>query len=36
VRSIIEAHAGAIAAENVDGGGARFYFTLPVAETSSQ
>jgi two-component system, LuxR family, sensor kinase FixL len=36
VRSIIEAHAGAIAAENVDGGGARFYFTLPVAKTSSQ
>jgi two-component system, LuxR family, sensor kinase FixL len=36
VRSIIEAHGGAIGAENVDGGGARFYFTLPVAETSSQ
>jgi C4-dicarboxylate-specific signal transduction histidine kinase len=36
VRSIIEAHAGAINAENVDGGGARFYFTLPVTETTSQ
>jgi two-component system sensor kinase FixL len=32
VRSLIEAHAGAIGAENVDGGGARFYFTLPVTE----
>jgi two-component system, LuxR family, sensor kinase FixL len=35
-RSIVEAHAGAIGAENVDGGGARFYFTLPVAETASE
>jgi PAS domain S-box-containing protein len=32
VRSIIEAHGGQIAAENVDGGGAKFYFTLPIAE----
>lgn len=32
VRSIIEAHGGSIAAEDVDGDGARFYFTLPVAE----
>src|SRR5215467_7029642 len=30
VRSIIEFHGGTIAAENVDGGGARFHFTLPV------
>jgi two-component system, LuxR family, sensor kinase FixL len=36
VRSILEAHAGAIVAENADGGGARFYFTLPVATTSSK
>jgi PAS domain S-box-containing protein len=32
VRSIIEAHGGSIAAENVDGGGARFYFRLPTTE----
>jgi PAS domain S-box-containing protein len=31
VRSIIETHGGQIAAENVDGDGAKFYFTLPVA-----
>jgi len=31
VRSIIESHAGTIAAENVEGGGARFHFTLPVS-----
>jgi PAS domain S-box-containing protein len=30
VRSIIEAHGGHVAAENVDGGGARFYFSLPT------
>ena len=30
VRSIIESHGGTIAAENADGGGARFQFTLPV------
>jgi PAS domain S-box-containing protein len=29
VRSIIEAHGGKIGAENVNGGGARFHFTLP-------
>jgi signal transduction histidine kinase len=31
VRSIIESHAGTIASENVEGGGARFHFTLPVS-----
>jgi len=30
VRSIVEAHGGTITAENVDGGGARFEFVLPV------
>ena len=32
VRSIIEAHGGQIAAENIDHGGAKFYFTLPIAD----
>jgi PAS domain S-box-containing protein len=32
VRSIVEAHGGNIAAENADGGGARFYFHLPTKE----
>src|SRR5437763_6944240 len=30
VRSIVESHAGTVAAENVEGGGARFHFTIPV------
>jgi signal transduction histidine kinase len=30
VRSIVKSHGGTMAAENVDGGGARFYFTLPT------
>jgi len=30
VRSIVKSHGGTIAAENVDGGGARFHFTLPT------
>jgi two-component system sensor kinase FixL len=33
-RSTIEAHGGTIAAENVEGGGARFCFTLPTSEGS--
>ena len=32
VRSIVEAHGGSIAAENAEGGGARFCFRLPVKE----
>jgi len=31
VRSIVESHAGTVVAENVEGGGARFHFTLPVS-----
>jgi PAS domain S-box-containing protein len=34
-QSIIESHGGIIAAENVDGGGARFHFTLPVQAQAS-
>jgi signal transduction histidine kinase len=30
VRSIVESHGGTIAAENADGGGARFQFTIPA------
>jgi C4-dicarboxylate-specific signal transduction histidine kinase len=36
VRSIVEAHGGSITAENADGGGALFYFRLPVNEGASQ
>lgn len=36
VRSTIEAHGGKIDAENIDGGGARFYFTLPTSEEETQ
>jgi C4-dicarboxylate-specific signal transduction histidine kinase len=32
-RSIVEAHKGSIGAENMQSGGARFYFTLPVLRT---
>src|SRR6266513_224904 len=34
VRSIVQSHGGTIAAENVDGGGARFHFTLPAKAES--
>ncbi|HSI32187.1 MAG: MASE1 domain-containing protein [Phycisphaerae bacterium] len=33
-RSIIEAHAGTLDAENADGGGARFWFRLPAHESA--
>ena len=36
VRSIIEAHGGSVAAENAEGGGARFHFRLPIKEGISQ
>lgn len=35
VRSIVEAHAGEIAAGNAEGGGARFYFALPVRKEAN-
>jgi two-component system sensor kinase FixL len=36
VRSIVETHGGTIAAENADGGGARFHFRLPASEAMPQ
>ena len=36
VRSIVEAHGGSIAAENADGGGARFHFRLPTKDGMPQ
>ena len=35
VRSIVESHAGTVTAENVEGGGARFHFTLPASPASA-
>ena len=32
-KSIIEGHAGTLAAENVEGGGARFFFRLPATQS---
>src|SRR6266480_857735 len=34
VRSIVQSHGGTIAAENAEGGGARFYFALPAKPES--
>jgi C4-dicarboxylate-specific signal transduction histidine kinase len=36
VRSIIEVHGGTVAAENAEGGGARFHFCLPIMEEVAQ
>ncbi len=36
VRSIIEVHGGTVAAENAEGGGARFHFRLPIIEEVPQ
>jgi signal transduction histidine kinase len=36
VRSIVESHGGTMAAENVEGGGARFYFTLSANAPASR
>jgi two-component system sensor kinase FixL len=35
VRSIVQSHGGTIVAENADGAGARFYFTLPASAKTS-
>jgi len=36
VRSVVEAHGGSVAAENAEGGGARFHFRLPIKEVTPQ
>jgi len=36
VWSIIDAHSGTISAENVDGEGARFTFSLPVSDNAAK
>jgi len=36
VRSVVEAHGGSVAAENAEGGGARFHFRLPTKEETPQ
>jgi signal transduction histidine kinase len=36
VRSIVEVHGGTVAAENAEGGGARFHFCLPIMEEVAQ
>jgi len=35
-RSIVEAHAGTLGAENAEGGGARFFFHLPAARSDTK
>jgi two-component system, NtrC family, sensor histidine kinase HydH len=36
VRSIVESHAGTMATDNVEGGGARFHFTLSANAPASR